>query len=146
MAKKIDMKAYTGEDFKQDIHRFCSGRSHPELSQILVDESNAAVKWHAEHGVRFQLPFNRQDYGVDGRFMFWGGLSLKTKDGGKGLIEDLRRAAQVLGVHIVFSTAARRLCFDARTGSVRSVFVQSTEGIEQEVRAAAVILAAGGFE
>ncbi|KAL6812642.1 flavoprotein subunit of succinate dehydrogenase/fumarate reductase [Trichoderma afarasin] len=146
MAKKIDMKAYTTDDFTQDIHRICSGRSDPELSQILVRESNAAVKWLAKHGVRFQLPFNRQAYEVDGRFKFWGGLSLKTQDGGKGLIEDLRRAANTLGIHVHFSTAAKRLGFDARTGSVRSVFVQTADGIEQEIQATAVILAAGGFE
>ncbi|KAL6880727.1 FAD/NAD(P)-binding domain-containing protein [Trichoderma novae-zelandiae] len=146
MVKKIDMKAYTADDFKQDIHRICGGRSDPELSRILVHESNSAVKWLAKHGVRFQLPFNRQAYEVNGRFKFWGGLSLKTQDGGKGLIEDLRRAAQGLGVCIVFSAAAKRLGFDPPTGSVRSVFVQTADGIEHEIRAASVILAAGGFE
>ncbi|KAK4060425.1 uncharacterized protein Triagg1_10786 [Trichoderma aggressivum f. europaeum] len=50
MAKRIDMKAYTTDDFTQDIHRICSGRSDPELSRILVHESNAAVKWLAKHG------------------------------------------------------------------------------------------------
>lgn len=146
LAKKIDMQAYTVDDFSHDIHRICGGRSDPALSRILVQESNSAVKWLAKHGVRFQLSFNRQAYEVNGRFKFWGGLSLKTQDGGKGLIEDLRRAAQGLGVRIVFSAAAKRLGLDPSTESVQSVFVQTAEGTEREIRAASVILAAGGFE
>lgn len=146
IAQKIDMEAYTAADFEKDIIRICDGRSDPELSHILVHDSNDAVKWLAGHGVRFQLSFNRQAYEVDGRFKFWGGMSLKTQDGGKGLVEDHRRAANALGIAVSFSTAAKRLGIDPSTGSVRSVVVQTPDNIEQEIQAGAVILAAGGFE
>ncbi|MBE3046395.1 FAD-dependent oxidoreductase, partial [Candidatus Bathyarchaeota archaeon] len=142
-SKRIDMQPYTTKDFSHDIHRICAGRSNPELSRILVDDSNDAVKWLAKKGVRFQLSFNRQAYEVDGRFKFWGGMALKTQDGGKGLIEDHRRIAKAMGIEVLFSTSAKSI--NTRGKGVRSVTVVDASG-EHEIRAGAVILAAGGFE
>jgi precorrin 3B synthase CobZ len=145
-AKKIDMKAYTAADFENDIKRICLGRSDRKLSDTLVRESNQTVKWLAKHGVRFQLSFNRQAYEVGGRIKFWGGLSLKTEDGGKGLIQDERRAAERLGVKMMFSTAAKHLVLDPSTKGITGLVVQTPDGNEQVIRTGAVILAAGGFE
>ncbi|KAI0977629.1 FAD binding domain-containing protein [Xylaria arbuscula] len=143
---KIDVKPYTEADFAGDIKRICLGRADPELAGILVRESNETVKWLAKHGVRYQLSFNRQAYEVDGRIKFWGGLALKTEDGGKGLIEDHRRAAARLGIQIAFSTAAKSLIIDPEFNRVNGVVAQGPDGKVQEIRAGAVILTAGGFE
>ncbi|KAF1809228.1 FAD/NAD(P)-binding domain-containing protein [Eremomyces bilateralis CBS 781.70] len=145
-AKKIDMQPYTTADFNADIDRICNGRSDPKLANLLINESNDAVKWLAKNGVRFQLSFNRQAYEVDGRFKFWGGMSLKTQDGGKGLIQDHLRAARALGIKVLFSTPAKRLVLDHKTGAVRFVVVQASNGLEREISTGSVILAAGGFE
>ncbi|KAL4807339.1 FAD binding domain-containing protein [Aspergillus unguis] len=145
LASRIDIEPYTNEKFSDDIERICVGRSDPDLSRTLVEDSNEAVKWLASHGVRYQLSFNRQAYEIDGRFKFWGGMCLKTQDGGKGLIEDERRAASKLGVEILFSTAAKRLILDPKTQAIKSVMVEDSSG-EREIGAKAVILAAGGFE
>lgn len=144
-AKLIDIEPYTDANFADDIERICIGRSDPNLSRTLVEDSNAAVKWLASHGVRYQLSFNRQAYTIDGRVKFWGGMCLKTQDGGKGLIEDERRAAEKLGVEFLFSTAAKRLVLDPESRAVSSVIVEDESG-EREIRTKAVILAAGGFE
>ena len=144
-AKKIDLDPYTIEDFSKDMKRVCSGRSDPQLSKILVEESNSAVKWLKSNGIRFQLSFNRQAYEVDGRLKFWGGLHLKTQDGGKGLIEDHKAAAQHHDVEVLYSTALKRLIPLPTTGAVTSVAVQS-HGQEFIIHTGAVILAAGGFE
>ena len=64
--KLIDMEPYTKEDFQKDMERVCLGRSDPELSKVLIEESNEAVKWLAKNGIRYQLSFNRQAYKVDG--------------------------------------------------------------------------------
>lgn len=144
-AEKIDMSPYTTEDFMHDMNRITNGRSHPDLTRILVEDSNETVKWLARHGVRFQLSFNRQAYEVNGRIKFWGGLSLKTEDGGKGLIQDHRRVAEKLGISILFSTAAKRLVLHPETGGITSVIVVH-EGRDREIKTGAVILAAGGFE
>ncbi|KAL1969132.1 hypothetical protein VTN77DRAFT_386 [Rasamsonia byssochlamydoides] len=144
-ASRIDMSPYTEQDFANDLDRITGGRADPSLARVLVQDSNSAVKWLAQNGVRFQLSFNRQAYEVDGRIKFWGGMSLKTEDGGKGLIEDHRRAAQKLGVNVFFSTAARRLVLDPQTGAVTGVVVIHNSQ-EWTIKTGAVVLAAGGFE
>lgn len=144
-ASKIDMEPYTADDFSGDIQRICSGRSDPQLSKILVQDSNSAVKWLAKNGVRFQLSFNRQAYEVGGRFKFWGGLSLKTQDGGKGLVEDHKAAARRHGVTVIYNTALKKLNQNSKTGSVTSVTVQHGDKTHI-IKVGAVILAAGGFE
>lgn len=144
LAKKIDLEPYKQSDFRADMDRICLGRSDPRLSQILIDESNEAVKWLAHNGVRYQLSFNRQAFLVDGRYKFWGGLHLKTEDGGKGLIEDHRRAAARHGIKVFFSTPATKLHRSAN-GQVTGVSVEH-DGGPATITAKAVILAAGGFE
>lgn len=145
-AKKIDMSPYTPVDFKKDINRVTVGRTDPVLSQALVGESNDTIKWLARHGVRFQLSFNRQAYEVGGRIQFWGGMALKTEDGGKGLIMDLREAAKRLGIDVYFSHTATGLVMDPTTNTVRGVKVSLPDGKQHQVRTGSVILAAGGFE
>ncbi|OJJ85266.1 uncharacterized protein ASPGLDRAFT_66021 [Aspergillus glaucus CBS 516.65] len=153
-ATKIDIPPYTNEAFMDDMQRVTGGRTDATLSKTLVEDSNETVKWLTSTGVRFQLSFNRQAYEVDGRLKFWGGLALKTEDGGKGLVKDLWDAARELGVEVVFETAAKRLVTDAEMGRVRGVVVSycdrdthaNCRWIEKEIRAGAVILAAGGFE
>ena len=66
----IDMEPYTPEDFAKDMSRTTAGRSDPQLTSILVEDSGPTVKWLACNGVRFQLPFNRQAYKIGGRFKF----------------------------------------------------------------------------
>ncbi|KAF1991030.1 FAD/NAD(P)-binding domain-containing protein [Aulographum hederae CBS 113979] len=144
-ASKIDMEPYTPEDFQGDMQRVCKGRSDPDLSKILIQDSNSTIKWLKSIGIRFQLSFNRQAYEVDGRLKFWGGLALKTQDGGKGLIEDHKAAAQRNGVETFYSTALDRLITDPSTGAVQAVIVRH-QGREVTIKTGALVLAAGGFE
>ena len=144
-AQKIDLAPYTPHDFMADLRKTCLGRSDPSLAKTLIEDSNAAVKWLAREGIRFQLSFNRQAYEVDGRIKFWGGLSLKTHDGGKGLIADYRAAARRHRVQVAWSTTLRGIQTDPVDGS--SLATVQVQGQEQKtIRAGAVILAAGGFE
>ncbi|KAI0156794.1 FAD binding domain-containing protein [Xylariaceae sp. FL1272] len=143
---RIDVEPYTDADFASDIKRICLGRADPELARTVVQDSNQTVKWLAKNGVRFQLSFNRQAYEVEGRFKFWGGMALKTEDGGKGLIEDHRRAASSLRIQMRFSLAAKSLVVSADSNRVNGIVAQHSNGQTQEIRAGAVILTAGGFE
>lgn len=147
----IDIPVYSEADFTHDLHRMTSGRTDPAVSRILVQDSRAAIGWLAQNGVRFQLSFSRQAYEVDGRIKFWGGLALKTQDGGKGLLEDHLRAAQRHSVQVFFNTAATRLITDPHSGAVTAVEVVHTGAPTPHphritIHTAAVILAAGGFE
>lgn len=142
-AKVIDMEPYTSQHFRKDMDRMTAGRSDPELSKILIEDSNSAVKWLAKKGIRLQLSFNRQAYKVNGRYRFWGGMSLKTDEGGKGLIADHQAAAEKLGVEVYYSTPAKHI-ISAPSGHVTGILVEH-EGQDLVLSTKAAILAAGGF-
>lgn len=146
LAKDIDLDPYTREDFLHDMHRVTDGRFDRALGETLIDESNATIKWLASHGVRYQLSFNRQAYKVNGRYKFWGGMCLKTEDGGKGLIQDHQAACKRLGVVVQHSVAAKKLVLDPRSGAFSSLVAELADGGHVEIQSAAIILAAGGFE
>jgi hypothetical protein len=140
-ANIIDLAPYTRDDFLADLSRITHGRFEPELGKTLIEESNDAVKWLARNGVRFQLSFNRQAYKIDGRFKFWGGMCLKTEDGGKGLVLDHQRAAKKHGVTVLYSTAAKNILLNSRTGAFESLLASDKDGNSLLINAKAVILA-----
>ena len=143
-ANLIDLEPYTTQDFRKDMDRMTSGRSDPALSQALISESNGAIKWLSKNGIRFQLSFNRQAYKVDGRFKFWGGMALKTNEGGKSLITDHQNAGRRHGVKVYYSTPAKRLV-TSQSGAITGVVVEH-KGVDTLINTRAVVLAAGGFE
>lgn len=142
-ASKIELTPYTHNDFAADLRRVCMGRSNPGLANTLISDSNAAVKWLSELGLQFQLSFNRQAYEIDGKIKFWGGLCLKTADGGKGLIHDLRLAAKRHAVKTLWSTAFLSL---TRKGTKGLNVWLDAKGSRHLLSTKAVIFAAGGFE
>ncbi|OAL71137.1 hypothetical protein A7D00_4800 [Trichophyton violaceum] len=141
----IDMEPYTTEEFTEDMSRMTDGQTNQTLCKALVQDSNTTIKWLASLGVRSQLSFNRQSYNVDGRNRFWGGMSLKTEDGGKGLIQDYQVAARRVGIFVFYSTPLMRLVSDPATGTLSGAVVENN-GSETIIKTQAVILAAGGFE
>ncbi|KZP00809.1 FAD/NAD(P)-binding domain-containing protein [Calocera viscosa TUFC12733] len=144
MQDKIDLEPYTAENYTSDIMRLGQNRSDPLLVKALVDNSRDAVGWLTKHvGVRTMLSFHRQAYEVNGRQRFWGGVHLSTVDGGKGLIEDHRRKANEEGIEVWFECPAVRLIVE--DGAVKGVVVHKA-GKDISIRAAGVVLAAGGFE
>lgn len=146
LADKIDLAPYTKEDFLADMYKVTGGRYDRELGHALVGDSNETVKWLAGHGIRFQLSFNRQAYKIGDRYKFWGGLCLKTEDGGKGLMADHKRAAEKVGVTVYYETAARKIVLDPATGAFQALEAVRSNGSPVTYHAKAVILAAGGFE
>lgn len=84
---RIELPAYSREDFAGDIRRLDGrGRADERLVRRVVDESADVARWLVRSaGVRFLLSFNRQAYevpgkdGGPGKFVFWGGLALRTE-------------------------------------------------------------------
>ncbi|OAQ74116.1 precorrin 3B synthase CobZ [Pochonia chlamydosporia 170] len=142
-AENIILEPYTADHFTEDLNRVCMGRSDPRLARTLISESNDAVKWLADLGVKFHLSFNRQAYEIDGKIKFWGGLCLKTADGGKSLIQDLRQAAQDAGVQTIWSTSFQEVKSESDTGILNVSICGKTW---RAISTKAVIFAAGGFE
>ena len=119
-------------------------RTDPDLADILVKRSFDTLKWMQSKGVRFAPIYGRQAFKLDGKFKFWGGLTLEAWGGGPGLVDSLVAAAESAGIEIVYEARALELQRDGGT-RVTGVVVQAGEQ-QQTISAAAVILASGGFE
>lgn len=141
--EKTDFGSYTEEQFYDDLCRVTEYRTDPDLADILVKQSFETLKWMRSKGVRFAPIYGRQAFKVDGRFKFWGGLTLETWGGGPGLVDSLTKAATDAGIDIAYSACALSLIQDEQR--VAGVTVR-VDGIRRDVRAASVVLASGGFE
>ncbi|KAJ5758004.1 uncharacterized protein N7511_006698 [Penicillium nucicola] len=153
LASRIDLGPYSTDDFTNDMQRVCMGRSDSHLMQALVSDSNSTIKWLSKNGIRFQLSFNRQAYKLNDRYQFWGGLALKTQDGGKGLVEDHKAAALRHGVNLCWSTALTGVDLQKPSGkpnvSTNDHLVKASvlhKGVKETIFTHALVFAAGGFE
>ena len=140
---RSDFGAYPEAQFFEDMGRVTDYRTDPELCEILVRGSRDTLLWMAAAGVRFNPIWGRQAFLVDGRFTFWGGLTVEASGGGPGLLAAWTAIAQRAGVEIRYG--ARALALIAGDGGVTGVRVRQ-EGVTTELRADAVVLAAGGFQ
>ncbi|TDT79606.1 tricarballylate dehydrogenase [Arthrobacter sp. AG258] len=139
-----EVPAYTAAEYLDDLSKVSEGRNDPELSAVLVSESNPTLRWLHGMGLKYRLMYERQAYRTqDGGYLFWGGLHVGNVAGGKGLMADHRAAAERMGVEVIYDCAATGLIQE--DGRVRGVRYRTSSG-EGELRAESVILASGGFE
>ena len=138
-----DFGAYTKAQFFDDMARVTQHRADPDLVEALVNNSFATLDWMRQNGVRMIPIYGRQAFKVNGRFKFWGGLTVESVGGGPGLIGMLTAAAGRRGIEVHYRSRALDLLYDGATvGGVRV----RRGGITEELRAGAVVLACGGFE
>ena len=139
-----EVPAYSPHEYLADLRKVSGGRNDPELSEVLVNESNPTLRWLQGMGLKYRLMYERQAYRTeDGGYLFWGGLHVGNVGGGKGLMADHRAAAKRLGVEVIYGCAATGLIVEGnRVCGVR----YRTSSEEGEFRAESVILASGGFE
>jgi tricarballylate dehydrogenase len=140
---RADFGTYTATQFFDDMGRVTEYRTDPELCDRLVGESRATMLWMRDQGVRFLPIWGRQAYRIDGRFRFWGGLTVEAVGGGPGLVEALYGAAWTAGAEIAFGARAIELLSD--DAGVSGVRVRAG-GRTSAIAAKAVVLACGGFE
>ena len=62
-------------------------RTDPDLCELLVTRSKETMRWLQKKGIRFIPIYGRQAYKIDGKFKFWGGLTVESWGGGPGLVE-----------------------------------------------------------
>ena len=141
--ENTDFGRYTREQYYDDMARVTRFRCHPDLVEVLVENSLDTLIWMRSKGVRFQPSFGRQAFKVGGGFRFWGGLAVETWGGGPGLVESLAKACGREGIGILHESRATALM--EAGGAVRGVVVRGRDGAFT-VRARAVVLACGGFE
>jgi tricarballylate dehydrogenase len=141
--ESTDFGTYNAEQFFDDMARVTQHRADPDLVELLVTRSFATLKWMREKGVRFIPIYGRQAFKVDGKFKFWGGLTVESVGGGPGLIAMLTAAAGKRGIAISYNTRALDLLYDGVR--IEGVRVRH-DGAVKELRATSVVLACGGFE
>jgi tricarballylate dehydrogenase len=134
---------YTADQFFDDMGRVTDYRTDPDLCELLVRRSMDTLKWLAGRGVRFAPAWGRQAFKVGDTFRFWGGLTVEAVGGGQGLVEAEFAAAEKAGVEILYNARALSLLCD--DDGVHGVLAK-VGGRSEEMRAAAVVLACGGFE
>lgn len=139
-----DFGSYPKTAFFDDLARVTDYRTNPDLASVLVDRSFETLEWMHSHGVRFLPIYGRQAFKVNGRFKFWGGLTLETVGGGPGLIRMLTEEAKRVGIDIRYRTRGHRLVREG-TGVV-GIVIRDSDGHEAEISCDAVVLAAGGFQ
>jgi tricarballylate dehydrogenase len=141
--ENTDFGTYNAEQFFDDMARVTQHRADPDLVELLVTRSFATLNWMREKGVRLIPIYGRQAFKVEGRFTFWGGLTVEAVGGGPGLVAMLTAAAQQRGIEVRYRTRALDLLYDGNR--VEGARVRSDGGVE-ELRAKSVVLASGGFE
>lgn len=138
-----DFGTYSTDQFYDDMFRVTSYRTDPALCERLVMQSRDTMKWLREKGVRFMPIYGRQAFKVDGKFKFWGGLTLEAWGGGPGLVDSLTSIAEAHGIDIKYGARVVNLLFDGHT--VQGVRVRHN-GEMHDIHARSTVLASGGFE
>ncbi len=134
---------YPEDLFFEDMARVTQYRADPDLVDVMVRNSHATLKWMREKGVRFAPAYGRQAFKIDGKFRFWGGLTVEVVGGGPGLVEQEHDIAIRDGIDIVYGAPVVSLVHD--DDGVHGVTVK-IGGKTRQVRARSVVLASGGFQ
>ncbi len=138
-----DFGTYTAEQFFDDMARVTQHRADPDLVELLVSKSFESLCWMRDRGVRLIPIYGRQAFKIEGKFKFWGGLTVESVGGGPGLIAMLTQSAKKRGIEIHDRTRGLDLLFDGNR--IDGVRVRQDGGL-RELRAKSVVLACGGFE
>ena len=145
-AEEIDMTdfgTHPESRYYDDMGRETQFRTDPDLCEVLVSRSRDTIRWMRDKGVRFLPMYGRQAFKHNGRFRFWGGLTVEATGGGPGLVEALSASVRNAGIMLVYEARALSLVVDDE--GVKGVRVRH-RGRTVTVGASSVVLAAGGFE
>jgi len=127
--------AYTEREYWEDLLKVTGGQTNEKLARMAIRDSAHCRKWMVQHGVRFQPSLGGTLHLSRTNAFFLGG--------GKALVNAYYRSAELLGVDIEYNSEVREL--KIQDGKFTSaVFVR--KGFTHEIRAKALIAAAGGFQ
>jgi tricarballylate dehydrogenase len=139
--RSLNINPYTREDFLADLERMTQGRMDESLAETLVDESNAAVRWMKEMGIKWE--FLKEHALVDGKRYFERGIAIHVAGGGLGQLTQWREIAEGLGIEIRFDSPVGGV--HGNMHRIEGVHVCGADG-EYDLTARAVIACAGGFQ
>lgn len=128
-------EAYPEEEYWQDLLKVTGGQTDEKLARLTIRSTASCRTWMQEHGARFQPSLSGTLHLSRTNAFFLGG--------GKALLNAYYRAAEALGVQVLYDTEALEL--QMKDGLFTSVLVRGPAG-EMTVKAKALVAASGGFE
>jgi tricarballylate dehydrogenase len=138
-----DFGSYTKERFLGDLEHFNEGVPITELQQYLVDHSLETMQWLGSHNVKFDPIYSRQSFIKDGKYIFWGGLTLEAEGEGNGLVHSELEEFSRLGGRILYNCDVQKI--NIKDGAITGVDC-IIDGEAKSIHGSAVVLACGGFE
>ena len=136
---------YPYEAFRDDLMRVTDGRSDPELSDLLIEQSYDTTCWLQDTGKHhFELAKSVMGIKVGNTFKWPKGAIVRTVHEGVGLSAQWFKTCEAMGVEIRYEAHVLDLAMNGQ-GAIKGVVVRGEKGL-QTIRAGAVILACGGFE
>ena len=91
---RVDVGAYPSAQFRDDLARVTDGLIDDGMASALVREAAPTIEWLHRQGVKFTLMTGRQANEVDGKLVFYGGLTVEAVGAGKGLSDQEFAAAE----------------------------------------------------
>ncbi|HET9916060.1 MAG TPA: FAD-dependent tricarballylate dehydrogenase TcuA [Candidatus Binatia bacterium] len=140
---KLNLPAYSAEQFRADLQRVTRGRISKELSEVLVSQSNSAMHWLRDLGINWEIDSHVI---IDGRYYFEPGLVIHPTGGvggGLGQLMQWREIATKLGVELRYESRVTALLGNDR--QINGVRVSDPKE-EYEIQTHSLILCAGGFQ
>jgi tricarballylate dehydrogenase len=147
LAAKMDVPAYTEEQYFHDLMRMSGWRANPDLMRILANESYESMVWLKSQGLQWQPSLGGAKT-VNGMYTWQPGIVIHPVLGGVGLLNTLFGFLEKRGIKIMYDAPVVAL-LTSDDGAIRGVRLRTGRGSSvetTEIRAAAVILGAGGFE
>ena len=135
-ATEILTGPYTEEEFWDDLLRLTGGQTDEELAKFMIKESKDILNWIVEQGVRWQPSL--------GGTLSLGRTNSFFLGGGRAMLNALYLTAEKLGVEIVYDAEVTDLRIE--DGMFLSAHLKQPIGGATEIRASALVAAAGGFE
>lgn len=127
--------AYPEQEYWDDLLKVTGGLTDEKLARMTIRGTESHVPWMVRHGVRFQAPLGGTLHLARTNAFFLGG--------GKALVNAYYRAAESLGVEVLYEAEVVDLAIAG--GRFESATVEHA-GERKVLRAKAVVAAAGGFE
>src|SRR6187399_2044803 len=127
---------YTEQEFFDDLLRITGGETDEELAKFMIRESKDILDWVVEQGVRWQPSL--------GGTLSLGRTNSFFLGGGRAMLNALYLTAEKLGVDILYDAEVTDLRIE--DGMFISAALKQAKNGTSEIRASALVAAAGGFE
>src|SRR5580704_18578362 len=127
---------YSEEELFEDLLRVTGGKTDEPLAKHMIRESKEVLVWLQEQGVRYQPSL--------GGTLTLGRTNAFFLGGGRAMLNALYRTAEELGIDVMYD--AEVVDLEIEDGMFLSATLKQPIGGAGEIRASALVAAAGGFE